>query len=115
MDWNFELVSALGSVDFKTALVCLEGDAVSHSLAKHHLGAIHVVLHHILQLGLARVRIDEHEIDLVICGDLYSHVPFGIIDSTSDVELIVLLPSQTLLYFIKFEPEELDSARSLSN
>jgi hypothetical protein len=46
---------------------------------------------------------------------LYSHISFGIIDSTSDVELAVLLPSQTLLYVIEFELEELDGARGLSD
>jgi len=69
--------------DVKTSLICLEGNTKLSPWSKHHLGAIHEIIYHILQKWLICFPVDSVEENLIICNDLNSRCASDIVDLTS--------------------------------
>jgi hypothetical protein len=71
-----KILLILTSIYIKASLIRLISHTKLNSLAKHGLIAIHVIVHHIFELGEQGAGIDEIEVNLVICCDLNSNVSF---------------------------------------
>lgn len=56
--WDFVVVLILSPVDGEAPLVRLVGDAISDLGSKHHLVAVHVVVHDVFKFWLQRLRVD---------------------------------------------------------
>ena len=98
-------MKVLPCVDLEAWLICFVGNTIADSGTKHHLGALHEVVHHVFKSWLKRLLIDEIEINFLIGCDLYSHVSANEIDLTSHLlELVILLP--VACFFINFEKED---------
>ena len=102
----------LPTVDVEAELVCLVGDAVADFGAKHHLVALHVVVHHVLETGLVSHRINQVEVDVLVGGDLDSLVALYEVDEPFDVESLVVGPLLLLSERIEHHFEEEDLARA---
>ena len=85
-------MDVLAPIDVERSLVGLVSDAVLDSRPEHHLVAAHEVLHHVLELWLEGLRVDEVEVYLVVSSDLDSLVALDEVDEASYVQLLVLLP-----------------------
>jgi len=101
---DFEIVEKLSSINLKAWLICLESDTISDPGTKHHLRALHKVVHAVLQPGHKCFLIDEVEVDFLICCNLYPNVPSDKVDLPSHViEFMVLYPETC--FFMDFEEQ----------
>jgi hypothetical protein len=83
----------LPHVDLESGLVGLERNTVSYSGAKHHLGALHKVIHTILKSWHECLLVDQIEIDSVVRSNLDPNVTFDEIDLASHfLETMILFP-----------------------
>lgn len=104
-DAHLEVVVELSGVDLESRLVSLVGDTVSNLGAEHHLGALHEVVHDVLEPGHASLLVDHVEVDLLVCHDLDSNVASNEVDLAPHVvELVVLLPQASL--WVDLEEED---------
>ena len=92
VDVDNKVVSKLPLINMETPLVGLVSDTVSYSGAKHHLVAVHVVMHYVLQLWHESVGVDDVEVDAIVCGNLDTLVAFNEVNETSNVKFVVLPP-----------------------
>ena len=99
-------------IDVEALLIGLVGHTVPHFGAEHHLVTGHEVEHHVLQDGHESLLVNLAEIDLVICGDLNSHVSLDIVDESSDLLNMVLCPLSYPRIFILhyFEKQDVTGA-----
>jgi hypothetical protein len=67
-----EVMDILASVDVNGLIVRLVGNTVLHFATEHHLGAIHEVLHHILQLWHQGLPINDVEKNMRVSCNLDS-------------------------------------------
>lgn len=94
----------LSCVNLESGLVGLVSDSEPNSGSKHHLGALHVVIHHVLKSWLEGLFVNKIEVNSVISDDLDSYVSSYKVDLSSHVvELLVLGPETCL--FVNFEEE----------
>ena len=82
----------LPPVDIKRLFISLVGDSVLDLGAKHHLRAVHEVVHHVFQLWHQGFPVNDVEVDLSIRRDLDSNVTLDVVDETSEVNLVVEHP-----------------------
>ena len=84
--------------DLEVRLVSLEGDSVPDFATEHELGRIHEVIHHILEIWLESLLVDDVEVDFLIGSDLNSNIALDEVDLASHVvESFVLFPETCLL------------------
>ena len=114
-DWNLEVVLILSSVDDERFLVGLVSDTVSNLGTKHHLRAVHVVIHNILKLWHESLLVNEVEVDLVIGSDLDSDISLDIVNETSRVNFLVQLPFTSLSNLILLNSKEENLTRTSAN
>lgn len=88
----FQVVHVFAGVHVERFLVELEGDGVADPASKDQLVAIHVVVHHVLQLGHVRLLVDQVKVDFILSNHLYSDVLFYIRDKTAKVQTMKFLP-----------------------
>lgn len=94
------------SVDLETSLVGLESDTVANIPSKHHLSAVHVVVHGIFKFWLQRFFINQVEVDLIISGDLQPLVSLDVEYHTSCMNEVILLPESSACHIIHLDFEE---------
>ena len=110
------VVDVAPSVHIKGLLVGLVRDAVLDSRAEHHLVAAHEVEHHVFELGLESLQIDQVEVDVVVRRDLDSNVTLDVKDEASDVEGVILHPFLVLwIVFVRHDLEEQHCAGATSD
>lgn len=56
--------------DIERLLIRFECYTISHSTAKHHLGAVHEIVYNVFQSRFKSLGINEINIDFLISGDL---------------------------------------------
>ena len=93
----------LSLVYAESRLAGLESNAGSYSWTKHHLGASHVVVHHVFEFWLACVFVYEVEVYLLICRDLNSNIALDEINFSTHIwKFMIQLPKTCLFaYFEK--------------
>ena len=79
LDTDLEVVNILRSKDIEAALVGLVSHTVPHFGPDHHLQAVHVVTHDILQLWLKSLLVDQVEINMVLCADLNTDISLDVV------------------------------------
>lgn len=96
-DLDLEVVVLPAAPDGEVPLILLEGHCEPDLGAEHHLGALHEVAHDILEFGHESLLVDEDEVDLLVSGDLDSHVALDVVNLASDFrDLVVLSPLLSL-------------------
>ena len=93
-------------MDVDALVVCLVSYSIFHPAAKHHLGAVHEILHDVFQLWHKCLFVNYVEEDLGVCGDLDPRVTFDIIDESICVNLMVYHPFSVFCELINFNFEE---------
>lgn len=78
-----EVMLILAPINCKAPLIGLVSDAVADFGPKHHLVAVHVVSHYVLELGPQCYLVDQVEGYLVIRGHLDSNIAFDVVDETT--------------------------------
>lgn len=99
-------------VDLETFLVGLESDTVANIPSKHHLSAVHIVVHDIFKFWLQSLFINQVEEDLIISGDLQSLVSLDVEYHASCMNDVILLPESSTCHiiYINFEEENITGA-----
>ena len=87
-------------VNVERPLILLVGDWISLHGPDHHLVAVHVVVHHILQLRHQRFWIYQVEVDELICCNLNSYISSNKVDEPSVLHFMIELPRSCALDFI---------------
>lgn len=105
----------LPPINLETLLVSLVGNTVSDFWSKHHLGTVHVVIHHIFKDWLKSFLVDEIEEDLFIGCNLNPDISFDIVDEASSFNNFVLLPLHGLSVIIPYLFEEKDVTGASGN
>ena len=82
----------LSAVNFEAPLIGLVADAESNSFTKHHLVALHVVVHAVFQLGQESIPVDDIEVNQFFRCNLNSNITFDEKDEALDPKFMVLLP-----------------------
>ena len=75
----------LSSVYIKRPLVCFVRDAVLNFSSKHHLGAIHKVLHNVLKSGQQCFLVHDVEVNFSVRCQLNPHITFDVKYESSHV------------------------------
>lgn len=89
---NLEIMSEFSGINTKVFLIRLEGDTIFDCGAKHHLGALHKVVHAILKLGHEVIWIDEVEENLLGSGYLNPFITFDKVDESSFFDSVIKTP-----------------------
>ena len=89
---NPKIVHILSAINFEAPLISLVADAKSNSFTKHHLVALHVVVHAVFQLGQESFPVDYIEVYQFFCCDLNSYITFDEKDEALDPQFMILLP-----------------------
>jgi hypothetical protein len=95
-------------VNDERPLVDLVGDSILYLGAKHHLRAVHVVEHHIVKSWFKGLLVNEVEVNLLVCCDLDSHIPFDVVYGTSLSDRVILLPLPLISDVVQFKLIEQD-------
>ena len=88
------------SVDVETTSVCLVGNTVSYLTSEDETRTLHVVVHYVFKHGSELFVVHEIEVNLFICGDVYTDVSFDEIEQTFVLKLEILCPIPFLGLFI---------------
>jgi hypothetical protein len=100
----------------KSWLILPIRDAKSLQRTEHHLGCLHEIKHHVLQLRHQRLLIDDVKVYLVFANNLDPNVSFDKIDLPSRiVEFIILVPMRVVPVFFELFLEKEDGTRRASN
>ena len=91
-DVDHVLVLVFPSIDVEPLLVDFVGDSVPDLAAEHHCAAPHVVIHYVFESWFISIFINGIEEDLLVGGDLNSHISFDVIDKPTGMDCVVLLP-----------------------
>lgn len=103
---TYEVVFVFSSVNFKTFLVSLVSNTISHFWAKHHLVALHEIIHHSFKCWHECLLIYHVEIYLIIGCHLDSYIAFNIVNQTFMKERCLKLPGADSCVLIFFSLEE---------
>jgi hypothetical protein len=83
----------LSGVYLESWLISFIRNTVSYSGAKHHLGALHEIEHHVFKSWYERLLVDQIEVHLVISRNLDPYIAADEIDlATHLLELVILGP-----------------------
>lgn len=108
-------MSLLARVHFKVLLILLESNAVTYTASKHHLGAVHEVVHHVFQSRTQGQLVDHVEVYFVLCCYLDSDVSFDVVNKASFLKAMVLFPTEATCLFVKGSFEKEDLVRGACN
>jgi hypothetical protein len=104
---DFEVVVVLPGVDGEVGLLTLETDTVSDLGAKHELGAVHEVIHHVFKFWEVSFLVYQVEKDLGICSHLDPDVTPDVEDVPAHIfDRVVVDP--VLVRVIVVEPLKLE-------
>lgn len=98
VDWHFQVVHVFLTVNVEARLARLVCNAVQPSFSKHHLGAPHVVVHHILQMWHQSVTVHQVEVNVVGGCQLNPNVSLDEIDERLFIDLVIFLPVPDILF-----------------
>ena len=101
-------MNILSSENIKLILIGLVCYAILDLASKHHLAAVHEVVHYILEIGHKRLFIKEIEVDQVISGYLYSDVAFDEVYETSHFYFVVEHPLCDFMEYVVLLLEKQD-------
>ena len=106
---DLEIMGEFSGNDTKIFLIGLECDTILDCRPKHHLGALHEVVHTVLEVRHEILWVNEVEVNLLSCGYLDPFVTFDKVDEASLWDCVVLLPSDFAgdLILNLFEEEDL--------
>lgn len=102
----FEVVDVLSPVNVKRLLVGLVCDAVLYLGAEHHDGAVHEVVHHVLQGRQPSLEVDQVEEDFGVSYHLDPLVAFNEEDVAALFDRVVIHPRLKAGKLIQDEAEE---------
>ena len=94
-DIDHVFVLVLPPIDIETLLVDFVGDSIPDLAAEHHCAAPHVIVHYVFKSWFKRIFINRVEENLLVGSDLNSHVSFDIVNESTSMDCIVLLPLST--------------------
>jgi hypothetical protein len=93
-------VLVASSVNVETFLTCFVCYAKLDSFTIHHLVTVHVIIHHVFQLGHKCLGIYEVKVDSFVSGDLDSNVTFDEEKESLMWQTMKLLPNRKWIVFI---------------
>ena len=92
----------LSGVNEEAGLIGFVSDTIFNFGSKHHLGALHEIIHHVLKLWLQCLLVNYVKEYFFIGGNLNTNVSTNKEDLTSHVfELVVLLPDSSFLMLLE--------------
>ena len=98
VDCHLEVVIVLSWVDSKTRLTTLVRDTISNRSAKHHHGALHIIVHWVFKSWLERFFVNQVEVNFTVCNNLNPNISSNEINLTSHVfELFIFVPKPSFL------------------
>lgn len=100
----------LSGANTKVFLIGLERDTIFDCRAKHHLGALHKVVHAVLEAGHVILRVDEVEENLLRSSYLNPFISFNEVNESSFRDSVVKLPADFACDLILHLFEEEDFA-----
>jgi hypothetical protein len=100
----------LSGVNTQVFLIGLECDTVLDCGAKHHLGALHKVVHAVLEAGYVVLRVNEVEENLLRSSYLNPFVSFYEVNESSFRDFVVKFPGDFACDLILHLFEEEDFA-----
>ena len=92
-----ELVKILFPINIEADLPCFVCDAILSLWPKHHLTAVHEIVHAVLQSWQERLRVDNVKVYQIVSGDLNPDISLCVINEASMAQRVVLFPSHLLL------------------
>ena len=90
--FNFEVMDIFPLPNVKSYLASFVGDAISDFWAEHEMLTFHEVVHAVFELRDTISCIKEVEIYNVISNNLKSNITLDIVDESSGVDVVKLLP-----------------------
>lgn len=105
-------MNVLSPINIEAALVILVSDAVLDLGPEHHLAALHVVVHHVLELRLQGLLVYFVEEDLLLGDDLDADVILDEENLPSLLDALVLLPLLVTCFRVLLDLEEEDHVRA---
>ena len=99
----FEIVKILPRENLKPRLTSFVADAVSHSGAEHHLGALHEVEHHVFEFREESLFINQIEVNFFWRRHLNPNVSFDKIQLPAQFRKFKILHPFILLLRVFFE------------
>jgi hypothetical protein len=90
------------TVDHEALLVLLEEDARLDRLIKHHLRAVHIIVHAVLHGWHEGVLIHQVKLDSLCRNKLKSDVAFGEVNEPNGLYIVVQGPFSYFSEFINF-------------
>lgn len=96
-------------VDFEASLALFVAATISHFTSKDETCALHEIVHDVFQLWLEVLVVDQVEVDLLVCGDVYSDIAFDEIEHSFMMQCLIVRPSVDSCPFVhdSFEEEYL--------
>lgn len=91
----------LSSVDQETGLVRFVRDAVLYFRSKHHLRALHEIVHYIFKFRHASIFIDQVEVYLLVGSNLDPYVATDEKYLTSVLHFVVLIPFACFFIYLE--------------
>ena len=79
-------------IDLKIFLVCLICDAISDLGSKHHLVAVHEVVHDIFESWYKCDGVDKVEVNFFVGGNLDSLISFDEVDESAVLKRMIIRP-----------------------
>lgn len=86
---NHEIMLIPSPVNVKWLLILFVSNSIFDLRTKHHLITTHEVKHDVLQRWHEGLRINEIEVNLLICGNLNSLITFDEIDEASLIDFLI--------------------------
>jgi hypothetical protein len=102
MHFDFEVVHVFPLIHIEAPLVVLVSNSIPDFLAKHALGAFHIIVHKIFQFWLKSVFVNQVEVNVLLCSYLNPDVAFDEVYETLYVKGVVLVPRTGLCHFVVY-------------
>ena len=103
-------MGALSGVDVEILLIGFERYTIFDGRPKHHLRALHKVVHAVFEFRHVVGEVDSVEEDLMIRCDLDSLIALNEVDKASYLDVVILLPRDSPRDFLLLLLEEDDPA-----
>jgi hypothetical protein len=107
---RLDVVLIFAPVDVEALLIGLVSDAVPDSAPEHHLAALHVIVHDVLQFWNQGLFVDEVKVDQIVGRNLNSNVALDVVKEASRLYCMVANPLGPLEHQIVLLLEKQDFA-----
>jgi hypothetical protein len=87
MNFDLKVMHRVPLVDVEAPFVLLICNTIPDSATEHHLSALHVVEHDILEFRLKCLLVDEVKVNALFIDHLYPDISFDKVDVASNVKL----------------------------